>query len=105
MLAVATEFKLNSWRRYFSFSRYTYNALKQIRKSGGIVHVKIRPFRLMTLTVWKNRKDMLAFRNSGAHLAAMKKSNYFGAIKSTSWETDTIPTWLDAMEKLSEASI
>lgn len=100
MIATVTQFHLKRWRSYGSFSRYTYDAFKQAQRSDGIVHIKIRPFRLMTLTVWKNREAMLAYRNSGAHLTAMKKSASFGKISSTTWETDTIPNWAVAEQQL-----
>ena len=102
MIATATVFKLKHWWRYFSFFGYTYNALKQARASSGIVHLRIRPFRLMTLTVWKSEEDMKNFRNSGAHLIAMKKSNHFGTIRSVTWETENVPTWVHARDKLSD---
>jgi len=102
VIATATVFKLKSWWRYFSFFGYTFRALRQARNAGGIVHIKIRPLRLMTLTVWKSEEDMKRFRNSGAHLVAMRKSNFFGSIYSATWETADIPTWKHASKKLSD---
>jgi len=105
VIATATIFKLRSWWLYISFFVYTCRALKQARHAGGIVHLKIRPFRLMTLTVWKSEEDMKSFRNSGAHLIAMRKSGYFGSIDSITWETAEIPTWKHASKMLSDGQL
>jgi len=101
MIATATIFKLKSWWRYVSFFGFTFKAVKQAQNAGGIVHLKIRPLRLMTLTVWQREEDMKTFRNSGAHLIAMRKSNYFGSIRSVTWETNEIPDWKQAGRMLS----
>lgn len=103
MVITATKFTLKSWKLYGEFFIDTYNVTKQLRRTQGIVQVKIHPITLRTLTVWKTREDMLRFRNSGAHLHAMKKSQSFGAIASLTWEADTIPSWKAAMQKLDAA--
>lgn len=102
MIVSTTKFTLKSWRLYIPFFVDTYNVVKQVRRAGGIVHMKIGPISLRTITVWKREEDMRAFRNSGAHLHAMKKSRSYGAIVSTVWESDSIPTWREAIQKLDE---
>lgn len=62
--------------------------------------MRIKPFTLYTLTAWHSEDDMLAFRNRGAHLQAMKKTRDYGTIDSYSWEADCIPGWSEAIGKL-----
>lgn len=102
MIASITSFKLKNWWRYGSFSLATYSAIKQARRSGGLVRLWIRPIELKTLTVWKSIEDLQRFRNGGAHRSAMKRSDSFGAIKIYTWETDTIPSWEQAIKLFKE---
>ncbi len=101
MIITATAFKLKSWHLYFEFFIDTYRVVKQVRASGGIVKMKIKPVSLKTITAWKTKEDMLNFRNSGAHLHAMRKSSSYGSIVSVTWEADTLPTWKSAVKILS----
>ena len=104
MIITKTQFKLESWRRYPEFFVYTYRAFEQAKHSKGIIRMKINPVTLRTITAWKSREDMLAFRNSGAHLEAMKKSKSFGTIKSLTWEAENFPTWKQAISRF-DASV
>ena len=100
MLISTTKFGLKSWWLYPSFFRDTYAVVQQVQKSDGIIRFRIRPVSLRTITAWNSESDMLRFRNSGAHLEAMRKSNSYGSISSTTWESDTIPSWEEAAQKL-----
>ena len=100
MLVSVTQFHLKSLWLYPEFSLDTYRVVKQVKRSGGIIRMRIKPFTLRTLTAWNCEEGMRAFRNSGAHLHAMKRSREYGGIKSVSWEADTIPDWPEAIRKL-----
>ena len=50
-----------------------------------------------TLTVWKTKKQMLAYRSSPSHLRAMKSISQIGTGKVYGYETDTIPSWEAAL--------
>lgn len=102
MIITATSFTLKSWHLYFKFFVYTYRVVRQVRSSGGIVKMKIKPLSLKTITAWKTNDDMVSFRNTGAHLDAMKKSSSFGSIQSVTWEAESVPTWEAAICKLRE---
>ena len=43
---------------------------------------------------------MKAFRNGGIHHKAMIESPQLGSNQSYTWETDTIPTWDEAIAKI-----
>jgi len=105
MLISTTKFSLESRWLYPAFFLDTYRVVKQVRKSGGIVHLRIQPISLRTITAWKCETDMLNFRNSGAHMKAMKQSKSYGEITSTSWEADAIPSWSEAIQKLDSIAI
>ena len=102
MLISITRFHLKNLWLYPSFFLDTYRVVKQVRRSEGCIHMRIKPFTLYTLTVWKSADDMHKFRNSGAHLQAMKESGGYGKIESSSWEADSIPDWSESIGKLSE---
>jgi len=100
MIISTTKFRLRKLSLYGRFFLETYRVVKQVRRAGGIVKMRIKPFSLRTITIWKTEADMLSFRNSGAHLEAMKRSTSFGDISSVSWESGTICSWKEAMERL-----
>ncbi len=104
MIISTTQFKLKKWTLYGQFFIDTYRVVKQVRQAGSVVHMKIKPFSLRTITAWKTQEDMLRFRNHGSHLQAMKKSRSFGQIASVTWESDTIPTWQEAIKKLQDST-
>lgn len=100
MFISSTRFELNSWRKYFSFFMLTWKVVRQVKQSGGLVRMRIRPISLRTITVWKTEQAMLDFRNTGHHLQAMRQSKAFGSIHSIVWESDNIPDWSEAITKL-----
>jgi len=93
MIITATRFHLNSWFSYLKFLVVTYRVVLQARESTGQIYMKVHPIRLRGLTAWKSRENMVAFRNNGAHLEAMKQSAQFGNIFSYTWEADALPSW------------
>lgn len=98
MIAAYTKFQLHSLKLYPRFFAVTYRATKQARGSDGLIHFKINPITLETLTLWKSRKAMMAYVTQGAHMEAMKQQNHFGDISSSSWECDEIPSWQAARQ-------
>ena len=54
----------------------------------------------MTLSAWQSHDQMKAFRNSGAHLQAMKDLNQVATdARSCTFECDTFPTWDEALKQ------
>lgn len=105
LIAVATQFKLSRITKYPSFAWLTWKVFRQARRSEGLVMVRIKPIALRTLTVWKSRGEMIAFRNRGVHLHAMRKAHTFGDTGSVTWEVDHIPNWAEAQQKLQETAV
>lgn len=57
----------------------------------------------VTMTVWKNRKEMLNYVHSGAHKEVLKMKlhhNVAAGLRFYSYETDTVPTWKEGFELL-----
>jgi len=105
MFVSTTQFSLKHILLYPEFFLDTYRAMKQIRQSEGVIKVRINPITLRTISAWKTKEEMMNFRNSGAHRNAMKKTSKFGSIKSVVWETDTIPSWKEAISMLETATV
>ena len=100
MLISITQFKLKSWWLYPAFFLDTYRVVKQVKRSGGLIRMRIKPFTLRTLTAWDSEDQMLTFRNNNAHLQVMKKTRDYGTINSASWESSNIPDWSEAISRL-----
>ena len=70
MIVTATQIKVAS---LLGLYRFIYNAIsinKQLFEHSGIVFIRLKGFR--TLSGWSSLEAMKDFRNSGAHLEAMK---------------------------------
>lgn len=100
MVASTTHFKLKAWKAYFPFMILTIRVIFQGWSSVGIVRMQIRFIGLRTLTVWETMADMKKFRDSGFHRHGMNLIKDFGSIEIATWDTDTLPTWNQAIEKL-----
>ena len=103
MIISATQFKLKRLSLYGKFFAETYRVVKQLRSAAGLINVRVNPISLRTITAWRSREDMLRFRNTGAHLHAMKVSRRFGQIVSATWASDRLPTWTEAKRRLARS--
>ena len=99
MLATATQINIEGVRGLFHFVVHLYRVKKQLDVIPGLVSHSFHP-RFRTLSVWQNAEVMNAFRNSGAHLAAMKATRKMGRAKVVTWETAEIPSWREAHKRL-----
>lgn len=100
MIVSATHLRIRGIAGWFRFFTRIGSIQRQVAKADGVIFIKIRGLR--TLTGWESRGAMLAFRNSGAHLDAMKSLAGIGQAKSVTWETDQPPTWADAIQRLNQ---
>ena len=100
MIASTTKYTLKSIPAFLMFALLSFGSIFQAKKSRGLIAIKIRVRDFRTLTVWNSKKDMKAFRNSGIHQKAMTDSSQLGSNQSYTWETDTIPTWKEAIAKI-----
>jgi hypothetical protein len=98
MVVSATQIRVRSVVGLVRFMISSRGVLRQLNGAPGLLFAEARGFR--TLTGWENRAAMVAFRNNGAHLAAMKLSGRIGRVKSVTWESGTAPSWAEARERL-----
>jgi len=98
MIISATQIKITSIIGYLKFFSALSRTRKQLSEVDGLIFIKAKG--LHTLSGWQSREAMMAFRNSGHHLEAMKKVNKMGLVKSISWESDAEPDWQEAKERL-----
>ena len=104
MLISVTRLELRSFWKIFSFIALSGKAQRQAKKAEGnrSMAVSNRGFRYFySLTSWDSKERMLDFMNSGAHEIAMKRSRELAkSVKSIHFESDTVPTWKDAIARL-----
>jgi hypothetical protein len=98
MIATATELKIHGVCGLFRFFSRMGAIRRQLGSAEGVLFVRLRGFR--TLTGWSSPEAMKAFRNSGAHLDAMKHLASIGKAKSVTWETQQEPSWAEAVSRL-----
>ena len=98
MHITATQIKIKSISAFIHFFFGVTAIRKQLASAEGAIFVKFSGLR--TLTGWRSKNDMKAFRNSGAHLEAMKNIKNIGIAKSISWQADEEPEWPEAKSKL-----
>jgi len=98
LIVTATQLKVRGLIGLFRFFTRMGAIRRQVACADGVLFVKLRGFH--TLTGWESIEAMKAFRNTGAHLDAMKNLTAIGRAKSATWETSHEPTWDEAMRRL-----
>ncbi len=105
-LISVTRLKLRSARFLPGFFWKSHCASRQIVKAGGFLSGKLladasRTF--WTITAWKDRTSMRAFRNSGDHGRAMPKlAHWCSEATSVNWEQqgEELPDWATAHQRM-----
>jgi len=69
------------------------------QKAEGVLHCEFKTHNgyQQTLTVWEAKKHMMAYIVSPAHFRVMKGISQIGSGKVFGYETDSIPSWDDAL--------
>jgi hypothetical protein len=98
VIVTATELRISGLRGLFHFFTRIGAIRRQLAVAPGVLFVRFRGFR--TLTGWESHEAMRSFRNSGAHLDAMKNLSTIGRAKSITWEAPQPPTWAEARTRL-----
>ena len=103
MYVSITHFKVKSLWALPLFQWHAFTSYGQANRSLGIISSEAWPEKgrvFCTLTLWESKEDMLKFRNSGAHLKAMKISRKLGEGITHGWETDELPDKNEALARL-----
>ncbi len=81
---------------------YIIRVRKQLARCPGLVKYDFHPG-WRTLTIWESTEALKAFRNSGAHLDAMRNTARIGRARTVTWEVTQIPTWPEVIARLDGA--
>lgn len=102
MIATATQIHPKSVWVIIPLLLHINRVRRQLKTATGLLRLDFAS-RWTTLTVWRSLDDLKAFRNAGAHLAAMRATGRIGTARTATWETDEIPTWAEVRERLRRA--
>ncbi|MBA3667178.1 MAG: DUF3291 domain-containing protein [Sphingomonas sp.] len=106
--ASITRLRIRRLRFLPGFLFDTLRSQRQLRRSEGFVsgYTALGPkFTFWTVTVWRDRDAMLAFRRSGAHLKAMPKLLDWcdeASVVTLAEASETAPDTIDAARFLQE---
>lgn len=107
MKATITSIELKGPLKFFALSAKALEIIKQL-KSTNYKDFKKKGIwnKHYTMTLWNNENDLKEFAKSGAHLDAMKKSKSIAKeIRTITVETDSLPTWKEAIKLLENAKV
>ncbi len=96
MLYSFTYFKVKAWWLVPLFQWHGMLSIFQYKKAKGLVDVKIQNEKgrvFYVLSCWQTKEDMLAYRNKGAHLKAMKATKKLGKADSVSFVAYSEPSF------------
>ncbi len=85
--------------KYILFFWYAIPAFRQSKKAKGILFSEVRRVNGVehTLTIWENKNRMLEYRNSGAHLRAIKHFRKIATGRTYGFESKIQPSWDEAL--------
>ena len=98
MIVTATQIEITRLTGFLHFVLGVRSVKKQLNQDDGVEFFEFQG--LCTLSAWMSLDEMKRFRNSGAHLEAMKRLRKIGRAKSITWEAPTAPSWDEAKLRL-----
>lgn len=106
MFVSVTELHLKGVLSFIRFIPHAIKSKMQADQADGVKSVQVSSQGLLiqrTLTVWESKDHMLKYMRSGAHIDAMK---IFSKIATDSFsynfESESLPTWENALELLKQ---
>lgn len=102
MIASTTQIKVKGPLALVRLLVYIWRVRRQLAKSAGLIKFDFHPG-WRTLTIWESTEALKAFRNSGAHLEAMRNTYKIGSARTVTWEVTEIPKWPEVIAKLDSA--
>ena len=89
---------------FVRFWMHAIPSFNQAKNAKGIVFCEVKKIQgfQCTLTGWESKDLMLDFMRSGNHLKAMKVFPKIASGKVYGFESDTIPSWEEAFERLNK---
>jgi hypothetical protein len=106
MFISVTRMRLKGKRQLPRFFFHTLKSFLQVRKANGVLKIlgdREDNLTYWTLTTWVDIDSMKKYRNSGAHLQAMKASkNIASELEFIHWSDDSLPSWQECKKRLHE---
>lgn len=105
VVVTGTRLQARRWR-FVPFMRASMASAKQAEQAPGFLGgtlLKDKRRAYWTITLWRDRESMSAFRNSGAHEEAMASIQELAeGFVSCTWEQDhhRMPTWPELHDRL-----
>lgn len=92
-----TGLRLRKWWYWPLFWRHALASMVQARRSNGNISVQARQIDGVhhTLTVWRDRKAMLAFVHSASHANAIAVFGRIASGKTYGYSGESVPNWAD----------
>ena len=104
MFISVTYLELKSITKIFRFIKYNFRVVKQMKNTPGLLKQETRGrslYRYYTLTAWNSKQSMLNFRNSEAHLEAMRITKSVATkADAINFESDDLPGWKLAFQMM-----
>ena len=99
-----TGLKAKNFFMTFLFWRNAIPSKFQAENSNGLVFLDVKRVKKYhcTLSVWKDRESMIAYRGSGAHAGAMNVFRKIATGKVYGYQARSIPTWEEALRLWAE---
>lgn len=99
-----TGLKPNGFFAYLRFWLLAIPAFRQAQTAEGNLHCDVKKVQeyQCTITAWESRELMLKYLRSGAHLKAMKAFKQIATGPTYGYESESIPTWVEAYALLTE---
>ena len=104
MYVSVTGVKPESFIGWIRFWVLTLPASKKAQKAEGVLVCLFNSQNgyQHTLTVWESKRQMLAYKSSAIHVRAMKVLPKIGSGRVFGYETDSMPSWEEALAEWTE---
>ena len=101
MYVSITGLKTKTIFSWFKFWFLAIPAFREAQKQKGIIFCETKKIKNYhhTLTVWESKEDMHKYKISNSHLKAMQSFKNIATGKVFSYETNSIPSWDEALER------
>ena len=99
MYVSVTGLELKSPWQLPRFYWHAVRALRQAKRAPGNLHSDVKTVGRVrhTLTAWRDRQAMCAFRYSDPHRSAIAAFGSFATGKTCGFESDGLPSWEEAL--------
>lgn len=104
MVVSATMIKLKNVLRFYRYVKTADLAVKNTRRSSGNIFADNTSTGFLvhfTKTAWRSEEDFERYRSSQEFKDYMAQfRNIAAEIKTSTWESDQVPTWREVFNKL-----